>query len=280
MRSGSNTSCAALIAWALAASPGATAADSNLTVGTTVEYTSGHYGGAISTEILYIPVSAKYRAQPFTFGITIPYIRITGPGNVVGGLTPIVRNNDDESESEHSAAAGAGTAGTPSTMTRTTHSGLGDAIAAMTYTAIDGGAQGLNLDVGGRIKFATADETRNLGTGKNDYALQVDMDKPFGQFTPNAILGYRRMGDPATADFRNIWYGTAGMAYRLGSSTSLSLDFDFGQATVKTNAMARELTLGLSHKFSASSKLRVYAIKGLSDGSPDYGGGLSLYAYF
>lgn len=256
------------------------AADSNLTTGVTVEYTSGKYGGAESTDILYIPVFAKYRAQSFTFGLTIPYIRISGPGNVVGGLTPIVqdrRNGASKPEDFNDSSSNSSGSGG---VSRVSNSGLGDIIASVTYAAIDGGANGMNVDIGTRVKFGTADETKNLGTGKNDYSLEVVMDKPFGNITPSVTVGRRWMGDTDTIDFRNVWYASAGLAYRLARNDTVTLDYDYGQAVLADTPRSSDLTIGLNHKFGTTSKVRFYALKGLNDGSPDYGGGISLYAYF
>src|SRR5258705_1572146 len=59
-------------------------ADGVFTLGTGFDYTTGKYGTSEKTEILYVPLSGKYETGPWTFRAVVPYIRITGPGNVVG----------------------------------------------------------------------------------------------------------------------------------------------------------------------------------------------------
>src|SRR4051812_435575 len=48
------------------------------------DYTTGKYGASDSTDILYIPFTGKYEVGPWTAKLVVPWIRITGPGNVVG----------------------------------------------------------------------------------------------------------------------------------------------------------------------------------------------------
>src|SRR5271169_2766734 len=58
---------------------------------TGMDYNTGKYGGTQSTDILYIPVTGKYQGQSWTLKLTVPYLRITGPGNVIdviNGVAP------------------------------------------------------------------------------------------------------------------------------------------------------------------------------------------------
>src|SRR5437763_13386023 len=55
-----------------------------MSVGTGFDYTSGKYGGSQSTDTLYIPFYARYETGPLVLRLTVPYVTITGPGNVIG----------------------------------------------------------------------------------------------------------------------------------------------------------------------------------------------------
>lgn len=44
-----------------------------------MEYSSGSYGGAASTNILYLPFSAQYATPGYRFKVTVPVIRVDGP---------------------------------------------------------------------------------------------------------------------------------------------------------------------------------------------------------
>jgi hypothetical protein len=55
-----------------------------LTLSSGFDFSTGNYGSSGTTQIAYAPFSVKYAPDPFVLKLTIPYIRITGPGNVVG----------------------------------------------------------------------------------------------------------------------------------------------------------------------------------------------------
>src|SRR5690242_21390205 len=74
----------AFITVGAAASYGAAGHAEGLSLATGFDYTSGKYTGTENTDILYVPFIAKYETGPWTFRATVPYLRITGPGNVIG----------------------------------------------------------------------------------------------------------------------------------------------------------------------------------------------------
>ncbi len=52
---------------------------------TGIDYSSGDYGQAGTTEILVVPFTLRAKAKRVSFTATIPYLRIDGPGGVVIG---------------------------------------------------------------------------------------------------------------------------------------------------------------------------------------------------
>ena len=132
----------------------------SLTTG--VDYSTGKYGGTSSTDILYVPLTGAYEMDKWLFKLTVPYISVTGPGNVVRGIG-IIKNK----------APGP----------RKTQSGLGDVVAGVTRNLIDVTSSGTLIDLTGKIKFGTADAGKGLGTGENDYAAQVDLTQTVSRLT-------------------------------------------------------------------------------------------------
>ena len=51
-----------------------------------VDYSSGKYGSQDRTDITSIPVIGKYEVDSWVFKLTVPYVSITGPGNVSPGI--------------------------------------------------------------------------------------------------------------------------------------------------------------------------------------------------
>jgi hypothetical protein len=225
----------------------------NFTLTTGLDYSSGDYGDDSDTDITSIPIIAKYELERWSFKLTIPYISIKGPGDVIPSIGQVSQ--------------------TPSRQ-RTRESGWGDTVASATYTAYQG--NGLMVDLTGKIKFDTADEDRGLGTGENDYAVQADVYKSFGKFTAIAGAGYRVYGNPDFGPLDNVFYGSVGGSYRFNATTSAGAIYDYRPKVTSTGSEVSELVSFVSHKLTAQWKTQVYVVTGFSDGSPDYGGGALL----
>src|SRR6266852_2456897 len=180
---------------------GAESNEGRFSLSTGFDYSSGKYGTSSSTDILYIPVSVKYETDRTWFKLIVPYLRISGEGNVVfgGDGSPVVLNN---------------------TGIRRTDSGLGDVVASAFGTLIPEAGNLPWIDLGVKIKFGTADDTKGLGTGKNDYSLQADVTKTYDKFTAFVTLGYKWVGDPPGFALNNVLYGGVGGAYKFATRTS------------------------------------------------------------
>jgi len=245
---------AALFAPALAGAEG-------LTLATGFDYTSGKYGGSETTDMLYVPLIGKYDMGRWAFKATVPYVRVTGPGNVVGA------------GGERITLPG-GSAG------RRTESGLGDIVLSAFYSVLSERSAPVGLDLGGKAKLGTADETRGLGTGRNDYSLQADLFRPAGALTLFGSLGHRWYGDPPGVALRNVFYGSVGAAYRVSSIASAGLAYDYRPAITDGGGKVSELTAFATRRLGERWKIQPYLVLGFGRASPDWGGGLQVaHAY-
>lgn len=252
--------CRSMIA-ALGAVVCAGAHAQGLTLATGFDYTSGKYGGTEKTQILYVPFIAKYETGPWALKLTVPYIRITGPGNVVGAGADRV-------------TLPGGAAG------RRTESGLGDVVASAFYGVLTERSASFGLDLGAKVKLGTADETKGLGTGQNDFSLQADAYKPIGQLTLFGSLGHRWYGDPPGIDLRNVFYWSVGGSYRLSGEASAGLAYDYRPAITAGGGEISELTAFVTRRMTREWKLQPYFVLGFGRASPDWGGGAQLaYSY-
>lgn len=233
-------------------------ADGTLSLTTGADYSSGKYGQSKSTQMTYIPFIGKFENEDITLKLTVPWLQITGPGDVVGGNTPIVIGS--------------------SNRRTTTESGLGDIVLSATHTIAQlGETKPLLLDITGKIKFSTASASKGLGTGENDYTLELDAYKALtDSLTAFGDVGYKRLGDPSGVNLNNVWFTAAGLSYKFLPSTSAGIMADYRQATLDTSQPVRELTIFVSHKFNDDYKLQSYLSQGYSDSSADWGGGLML----
>lgn len=241
---------------AAAAHAGAAMAE-GLSLGTGFDYTSGKYTGTEETQILYVPFIARYETGPWAFRATVPYLRITGPGNVIGAGADRV------------TVPGAGTA-------RRTESGLGDIVLSAFYNVLSERRSAVGLDIGAKLKLGTADETKGLGTGEEDWAIQADVFKPLGAATVFGSLGHRWYGDPPGLDLKNVFYWSIGGAYRLRTDTSAGLAYDYRPAITTGGGEISELTGFVTRRLSREWKVQPYLVLGFGRASPDWGAGAQL----
>lgn len=221
------------------------------------DYSSGDYGAPEDTHILYIPLTLKFESSPYLLRLTVPYVSIDAP---VGGSIIAIGPDGQPIRS--------------ATGQRETNSGMGDVVAALGYTLLDTGASGTMLDVTGKVKFGTADEAKGLGTGENDYSLQLDGYQTFGRLTWLVTAGYRVYGDPPGTDFDNVPFGSFGGVFKFSSETSGGLIYDFRDNIVSGTDPQRDLTAFVTRKTGKDTKLQTYVLAGLSDASSDWGLGM------
>lgn len=230
-----------------------------ISVSAGLDYSEGRYGGGQSTQIRYAALAAKYATGANTFRLTLPYLSIRSPagGNLIGvdaqGL-PVYDGSGPKQTEE----------------------GIGDVVAAYSRALFEQPRNGFLLDLGGKVKFASADASRGLGTGENDYTLLADLYYLADAWTPFATLSYRISGDPAGSDLNNVRGFTLGLGYRHSARDSLGLIWDGREAATAGSADSREATLYWVHRLDEGVKFQAYAVKGFSDASVDWALGVQL----
>lgn len=224
------------------------------TVSLGVDYSEGKYGEPNKSRTTTVPLVIKHETGPFTFKANIPWVTATGTRSAGGDR---------------------------GTLTSQTESGLGDVTLSGFYTAYTNNTAMFGIDIGGKIKFATADKSKTLlTTGENDYSLQGDAYKSFGPTTLFGTLGWTKKGDPDFVDFRDPWYTTLGVSYRLGAATALGASYDYRQKVTSSGDPISEASLFLTYKFTKQLKMQAYMVGGFTDASPDIGGGAVISVSF
>ena len=179
--------CCQLLLLLLILSRTATAYDGVLKLTTGAEYISGDFGGTQTIDEWYIPFTARYFIDDFVFRLTAPLLSETAPEGTItlsSADTQVI---------------------VPGTGERTTETGIGDVIAGITYrdALSSEAATDTALDLTAKVKIATADEDKGLGTGENDYIMQAELYKFYSRSTSFGILGYKVRGDPPGVDLNN-----------------------------------------------------------------------------
>ncbi len=251
------TALAGALGLALAAAPLAAGAaeGAKVSVGLGAYYLSGDYGSSAGdTDIWYVPLSMRWKAQRWRIKATVPWVRVTGPGAAVPGVGGVSRG-----------ATG-----------RTSESGLGDVLLSASWLALYDRASRTGLRLKGKLKLDTADERKGLGTGSTDFTAAVEGFRSLGAATVFGSIGYRWMGDSDVYDLQNAWLGTAGFQNRLTHRTSAGLSVYLRQKISRTGAPRRELNGFVTHKLTDTVRLQGYGIVGFADGSPDWGLGANV----
>lgn len=233
---------------------GAQAQDGTLTLGGGLHYSSGDYGTATTTTITTLAGTAAYEKGPWTFKGWLPYLNVDGSSSVVPGIGS-VRGRASRTTKEE---------------------GLGDIVLSATYAAYYDRATTFGLDLTAKLKLATADENRGLGTGEHDMIFLVELYRTFGRWTGFGGVGYHVLGDPPGFPLDNVWSATLGASYKLDERDSVGASLDGRERVAAGTSPQRELTGFFIRKLDRLWKAQLYALIGLADGSPDWGFGLSL----
>lgn len=259
--------CTALVA-VVGLAPLGVAAQGDLDVSLGIEYTTGDYGTGADTSIWYLPVTLGYGNDTLAFSVTVPYLVVEGPGNVTPAVADVRRGMGPGMGAMHVVRPG------PVGPTRR-ESGLGDVVLAGSWQLLSQTPARPRVDLTGKIKLPTADEDKNLGTGETDYAAQVDLEK--GSFF--GFVGYRVYGDPPGIELDNVVYGLAGLSFPFDGDMRWGGSLYAQQAAAAGTDDQLELSLFLNRKLGRQGRLRLYAVWGLSDSSPDWGVGVVFTLY-
>jgi hypothetical protein len=148
------------------------------------------------------------------------------------------------------------------------------------YNAYYNAASKTGVDLTGKVKFGTADADKGLGTGETDYGILAEAYKTFDRTTVFAGLGYTILGSSEFIQLNDVFNVLAGVSYKLDERSSVGLSLDARERTSVTSFAQRELTAFWSYRIDRAWKAQAYVLKGLADGSPDWGAGVSAaYAF-
>jgi hypothetical protein len=239
-------------------------AESDIKLSTGYDYSSGKYGQQVTTEIETLLITMNYLRGPWSLNLTVPTIRVTGNGTVIPGA-----NGPSSFENFSSGFFGTGSTGNASTSQTVTHSGLGDASASVGYAYFP--ANGNFYEITAKVKFATADVDKGLGTGENDYTLQFDAVFNSGAVSPYFSLGYAITGDSSLYTYKNVPYGTLGLIFKTGAASSFGVGYDYRQATVDGSDDLQQASVFFNWSGSRQWATTLSALTGFTDSSPDFG---------
>ena len=236
-------------------------AESAASISLGYEQTTGNYGLTEETKITTIPVSLQYIKDDWAFNVSVPFISITGTGDVIP------------------TSGGMGGFGNKTGSAVTTQRGLGDVSASIAYS-IQPKNSSMYYEITGAVKLGTASAQKNLGTGENDYSLSLYSLYDKNALKPFLTVGYTLIGDTATIDFNNIMFAVAGFNYQMNSKTMLSISYDYKQAAVDGAVDGKSWSIYIARKINPKLSANLYFINGLTDSVADKGIGFGLVRNF
>lgn len=230
-------------------------ADSEFSLSTGLEYSSGGYGGTDDIEELYVPVSGTIYLDRVALSVTVPYLSVRTPATT-DEVDPIGQP-------------------VPASGETITQNGLGDVVVSATvYDVYSNYDRGIALDITGKIKIGSADPDKGLGTGEEDYLLRASIYKFFDQFTLMGSAGYKVRGEPPGVDLRNTALAAVGASFAVSDVASAGMIYDYREASLQDGDAISEVTVYLMRRMTDTWHLQFYAFGGFSDSSPDWGGGI------
>lgn len=226
-----------------------------LSVSAGYNYSEGDYGQASDTKVHYAPVTFKLTRGEWALKLMVPYIRITGPGVVVGDV-PV---------------------GAPRPVG--TEEGLGDITPSLLWTHRLN-RYGTTAELQGILKLPTADEDKRLGTGLADFTAQAGLIQPIGKAYLNGNIGRKFNGSNATFPLRDVWKYTVGGGYRLFDFTTVGFLYDYRERQSTGSENLSLLTGYISQTISPEWTVQLYGSAGFTDASPDSNIGLQFTRSF
>lgn len=227
----------------------------NLTLDAGLHLYSGDFGTDEETDITYIPVKLKRTFSQGDVSVSVPYISVTGRGQVTFVTGPVrnqrVRTRIDE----------------------TTESGLGDTVLRGRLFLLPEGDVHPDVTVGAFVKMPTADEDDGLGTGEFDEGVTIELLKTFApKYFGLLDLGYTWTGDPKNINYNDRWNVAIGGGYRINADMNVTMLYEEERALLSGEDNPRDIVTYLNIS-PANSRAGFYAgfLIGLSDGAPDSG---------
>lgn len=230
-----------------------TADTTEFEIATGADYSVGKYGALVDSRVWSFPIDLKYQRGGFRAQASLPFVTMTGPGQLVGGV--IVSNP-----------------GSTSTVKR---SGIGDANLTAGYLLNRETGALPAFELSGSVKLPTAKTT--IGTGKADFSATLSAYK---SLAPTVMLfgsvGYSWLGSPAAYQLENGITATAGLNLRPDDNTNLGASFAYREPVAAGLKGQAVVSPYLTHRLNQRFGLTLYGMAGLNDASPRLGAGIRL----
>lgn len=254
---------------------------------TGLNYSTGSYGEIDDTKVVSAPIGLKYTKGNFSIRVSVPYVRVDGPGSLIqtpegsgsGSNSGSGRSGNSGHGSSNSGSGNSGSGGveiddSTGVPVSSKRSGFGDVVISATYS-FDLGSD-FYIDATGKVKVPTASTAKRLGTGEVDVTTGLDFVKSIGPAT-FYIHGRRKFaGKPTGSLIRSTWGAGGGASIKAGKAITLGADYDWQEATFAGNPANSDVTAWASARLNSKMNLSIFGSTGLNSNSADFAGGIGL----
>lgn len=232
--------------------------DARLRVATGYHWSTGTYGTDQPTDVHYVPADLSAIVGPWSLGVTIPWLRISGSTAVVGdGAVRTGVLDEDE-----------------------TRDGLGDVIVRLAYFWVPPPLWAPGLEGSVSVKVPTASVSNNLGTGETDVRIELEAFRAVGPVTLSGAAGFQYRGRSPLFELQDGFVGSVAVIYPFGDRGSIGVQGVYQTRASRSVGDVLEVLPFGAWKITERWSADVYAIGGILDGSPDAGVGVSIgYAW-
>ena len=231
---------------------------------TGLEYEQGDYGTPDTTTLWRIPINLSYRKDNFSLFASLPLLYASSDGTIV--VNPKMSMPKKQPP--------------PTTTGGQTASGIGDILLSGSYYFMPDYRQEITYRITGSLKLGTADESKGLGTGENDFFFEGGAVKNIDEYILSATLGYEISGDSPVFEYNDVFYGNLGLTRQLARQKQIGGSLYFSQALTDVASAPLELSIFYRQPVAKKQDLYLYFTKGLSSGSPDFATGGIVQFYF
>lgn len=263
--------------------------DQSFSVSLGFEYASGTYGTGSTTRSAYMPLIVTwFPTDRIDVGVEIPFV-YQNNSNVT---TDLYRNSQTVAAAKTVARGGPGGSGGSNMQQQTASgsvssgssdsavSGIGDVILSFGVIALYEDRWLPQLRPSLFVKLPTASSSDGLGTGEFDAGVGVEGSKWFGDTYLLGEIIYNYQGKAEGFGLKDYVSYTLGAGYQLTATIKPMLMLKGATAPSTYSDNLLELQERAVWALSGTTSLDLYVSQGISDSSPDYGGGIAvIYAF-
>ena len=251
------------------------AEETKYSLGVGFEFASGTYGTGVTTNAIYVPVTAAiYPTDRLDVALEIPYIYQSTSSVVAGQYMGMQQNQSAGGQTGMAAMGSSGMGGMGSSGMG--ESGIGDIRLKAGYILYSEEEYVPAIRPNFHVKFPTADKNRFLGTGAFDEGFAVELTKWFGKWFADGEVGYTIQGKSSVLSVKNYLNYYAGGGYKLFDNLRVMALVKGSSPTVEGASGQLEARLKIRYQLTSHTGLDGYLAKGIATASPDYGSGLAI----